>query len=435
MYFPLIERRIAAQDRRFNTTDRRQSQKSHSLAGNKRKKTARRKGNERRTLILDRETLLYASLLNKEHEPEEKKSKSFLFCSTFLLPLTVAAVSVFATISINNQQVTSAEKLATGQQENAQKIADANIKNSKTIAAAEMETEHLKHLVHIFSTIISPGGNDSEEVIQERIRSLSVYGDEALPFLLQIRQHFSKLDIESLRQKEKSETPINKKEEKALVADRTISAIIKYSQIEVSRQIVSGTPKQHLNLRNKEYINYNLGNSTFSYVNLFGANFYSSSLHGSSFKHVDLVEANFQKTNLADVSFEYANLRKTDFNQAKLKGVTFKDCENIEEAKFSLNTILYAKPGFFGPLKVDQYVLLLMSHEEELVRKNKNEAEKSKLKNILTILKNKYQINSFTELQGKFKQYKSKSFLSKQGASKEADKVSMSNLKAYLKWL
>lgn len=73
MYFPLIERRIAAKDRRLPSTDRRQANKIHSVGNNKRTKQARRKGNDRRTLILDRETLRdYAAFLNKAHEHEEK---------------------------------------------------------------------------------------------------------------------------------------------------------------------------------------------------------------------------------------------------------------------------------------------------------------------------------------------------------------------------
>lgn len=97
MYFPLIERRIAAQDRRFNTTDRRHSQKSHSLADNQRKKTTRRKGNERRALILDRETLLYASLINNGHEPGSGQQKSRLLpiCSAILIPLIIGGGSVY----------------------------------------------------------------------------------------------------------------------------------------------------------------------------------------------------------------------------------------------------------------------------------------------------------------------------------------------------
>ncbi|WP_221896095.1 hypothetical protein [Bathymodiolus japonicus methanotrophic gill symbiont] len=52
----------------------------------------------------------------------------------------MAAVSIFATISINNQQVASAEKLAIGQQKNAKLIADAQQENAIKIADGEMET-------------------------------------------------------------------------------------------------------------------------------------------------------------------------------------------------------------------------------------------------------------------------------------------------------
>ena len=346
-----------------------------------------------------------------------------MFCSTFLLPLTVAAVSVFATISINKQQVASAKQLANGQQENAQKIADANIKNSKTIAEGEMETAHLKHLVVIFSSIISPEESATPAIIQQRIRSLAVYGDEALPFLLQIRQHFSKLDKTNL-EKKGSAFVIDMKEE-ALVATTTIGTIIKYSQLNIPKQEIKGkSDKERHNLRNKEYINYNLAYSKFKNVNLYRANFSSSSLQHSYFTNVDLVEANFQNANLTNVTFDNVKLRKTDFHQANLKKVIFSKCQNIEDAKFSLYTVLEAESGFFGKLEEEQYILLLMAHEEELVRISNSEEEKSKLDNILTILQ-KYQITSFHELQKKFQEHKSKRFTSIKVKTDEVDQMSM----------
>ncbi|WP_428353276.1 pentapeptide repeat-containing protein [Methyloprofundus sp.] len=446
MYFPLIERRIAAQDRRVNTTDRRHSQKSHSLADNKRKKTTRRKGNERRALILDRETLLYASLLNNGHEPkrEEQKTKLLPICSAILIPLIIGGFTILATNSINDKQMESAKLIAQQQKESAELIAKGQQKNAQNIAQGEMETEHLKHLVAIFSSIISPDKNDSPEIIQQRIRSLAVYGDEALPFLLQIQHHFSKPEniplegkgISVLSNEEKNGLyKIETSRRKSGVAKSTINTIIKHSQLNVPKQkIIGPSDTNRLNLRNKEYIKYNLDDSIFTNVNLYQANFSGSSLRISKFINADLVEANFQYANLSGVTFENAELANTNFNQAKLSGVKFINCKKIENAKFSLNTVLYAKLDFFGSkLSEQQYILLLMNHKEELVNINKNEEEKSKLDSILTILKDKYQIQSFNELQEKFKQYKSKSIAS-MNKSNNVSQISKNILNAFPPW-
>ena len=436
MYFPLIERRIAARDRRSHSTDRRQTQNSYSSVNNKRNKIVRRYGKDRRVLVLDRETLLYASILNKDQKPEDKKSKTISFCSAILIPLTIALSSIGTTIFINKiqkesadkisskqmesasliakQQKESAELIAKGQQENAQKIADANIKNSKTIADAQMETQHLQHLVTIFSSIISPEKKEDkrQSVINQRIRSLAVYGDEALPFLLQIRQHFPKPD---------DDTSTNTNS--YLAAKETIETIIGYSQLDLSGQIVTGSSDTPINLRHKIYENYNLDNSYFTNVNLYKANFSGSSLQNSSFTSADLQETNFMNANLKNVKFVDSNLSKTDFRHAYLVGVTFSpDCKNIQYAKFSLNTLLKAESVLFETFDADMYALLLITHEKKLERIN-NE-EKNKLDAVYT----KSNTNNFRELQEKLNILRNKGLAGIKDKPIDTHKLSMNTI-------
>ncbi|GFO72192.1 hypothetical protein BJAS_P2219 [Bathymodiolus japonicus methanotrophic gill symbiont] len=133
-------------------------------------------------------------------------------------------------------------------------------------------------MVKIFSSIISPEKKDTQAVIEQRIRSLAVYDNEALPFLLQIRQHFSSLSDSSLGEKDLS--AMAEKEDrknatnKANIATTTIKTIIRYSQLNVPNQYIEGkSKKDYLNLRNKEYKNYNLENSTFTNVNFYNSMF------------------------------------------------------------------------------------------------------------------------------------------------------------------
>ncbi len=435
MYFPLIERRTSSQDRRCQTLERRQSQNT-AILKEKREENSRRKKSDRRVLTLDRETLLYASFLNASPQsisadlnhsskPVSKKSKTLSFCSAILIPLTIGLSSLGATVFINKEQEESANKIADANIENSKTIANANIQNSQTIANAQIKTQHLQHLVKIFSTIISSKLDEKPEVIRQRIQSLAVYGDESIPFLLQIKDHFP----------ESKNTAIHE------TTLKTIDDIIGHSQFNLSKQKIGESSGASLNLRHRDYANYNLDESHFTNVVLYKSNFSGSSLQGATFKDADLQEANFISSSLINVTFNSTYLRKTNFHQANLKGSTFKksdlqgasfkdsnltnvtfdgvnfkeadfhqaylesirvlNCTNIEEAHFSLPTILKAEPSLFGSLDEKKYVLILYKHKDKLIAFHNK--DKKALANILNILK-----IDFSTLQNKFEKLQNK---------------------------
>lgn len=277
-----------------------------------------------------------------------------------------------------------------------------------------METQHLQHLVAIFSSIISPEkkADKSKNVIHQRIRSLSVYDDEALPFLLQIRQHFSKPGLDSSQQSQTWR-----------IANQTIGSIVGYSQLDLSGQTVISLTDTPTNLRHKEYANYNLDNSHFTNVNLYKANFSGSSLQSSSFTDADLQETKFNNANLKGVSFKNSILRKTNFRNAYLSGVKFSpDCKYLEHAIFSLNTLLKPDSGLFSSLDADKFALLLIPHESELERINAE--EKSKLDQTFAKLK----IEDFSQLKEKFSELRNQGLASIDDKPKVTRQVSMSSL-------
>ena len=405
MYFPLIERRIASKDRRVFSKDRRLIKSQNISQDSKRNQTVRRQNSERRVIDLDRATLLYTSHRGKIGAPEEKKSKVLSFCSAILIPLVIGLSSLLIAFF----QVKNAENIANGQAKNARLIAEGQLKNAKTIASTQIESQHLQHLVSIFSTIISPKDDvdKKEGVINQRIRSLAVYNGEALPFLLQIRKHFDR----------------NSTKTTFLAANETIKKIMGQSQLDLSNQII-GSVKSSTNLRHKEYKNYNLDNSKFTNVNLFKANFSGSSLQNSSFTDADLQESSFLSANLKGVVFKGSQLRKTDFRYANLNNVKFIDCTYIEDAKFSLNTVLKAEPDLFGSLSPEKYILLLMTHEQELKMINDSDEEKRKLSKIFKVLK----INDFTALEKRFEDLRAKKFANKKQRIQTVQQVSMINI-------
>ncbi len=378
MNFPIIERRKTT-NRRGHSPDRRREQNSYFFQNEQRDNSERRNETDRRVLELDRNTLLFSIKQSEINAPTEKKSKVISFCSAILIPLSIGISSFL--IAINQDK--NAQRIANGQQENAQKIASANIENSQKIADAQIETQHLQHLVSIFSTIISPK-DEKKSIIHQRIRSLAVYGGEALPFLLQIRQHFSSLNSTASKNTEK-------------VANLTIAKILGYSQLDLQGQKVIGKPEKPINLRHKKYKNYNLDNSRFEHVNLYKADFSGSSLHASTFTHADLQETNFGNANLLNVKFKDSNLSKSDFRRANLKNVEFlSNCKNIKYAKFSLRSLLNASVKPFISLPSDTYAFLLMAHKNKLERINNEEIGK------LDDAFKKLEIKNFRELQDKF---------------------------------
>lgn len=414
MYFPMIERRIAARDdRRSHSPDRRQALSSHSCENNRRNKIVRRNGNDRRVMTLDRETLLLnaASVLATDNQKiKEEKSKFISVCSTILIPLTIGLSSLGATLGINHMQMESAKVIADQQKESAELIAKGQQKNAAKIAGAQIATQHLEHLVEIFSSIISPK-DDKDKVIVQRIRSLVVYGEEALPFLLQIRQHFK----EPANDQSSSTNP-----NLYLAAEETIKVIIGYNHLNLSGQKIIGKKGAFVNLRHKIYNNYNLDRSEFTYVNLYKANFSGSSLQSSSFTSADLQEAIFKYVNLKKVKFVNSNLRKTDFRHAYLDGVTISpDCTNIEYAIFSLNTLLKAESDLFKSFNADKYALLLINHKEQLEKINIE--AKSKLDAVYT----KSNTNNFEELQEKLNMLRNKGLAGIKNKPKANHQLSM----------
>ena len=226
-------------------------------------------------------------------------------------------------------------------------------------------------MVKIFSNIIdhkiahTDTPHDNDALIQ-RIQSLQIYGNEALPFLVQLRAHY------------KSEG-----EYASSILDTTnkvISEILKESQLDFHNTPFIGQTDVQLNLRKKSFENYNLTDSYFENVNLYKANFGDATLKNVSFTRVDLQETSFKGANLDSAIFNDANLRKTDFTHAYLYGASFgKNCRHIEDALFTLEILLYLgddpeKPNPIKSIPNDKYTLLLMKHEKEITTRHEQQS-------------------------------------------------------------
>jgi uncharacterized protein YjbI with pentapeptide repeats len=274
------------------------------------------------------------------------------------------------------------------------------------IAEAGLKTQHLSQMAGIFSEILnlihqpSDKKKTKKDALKQKIMSLSVYGDEALPFLLQLRDEYRGENYYAKSNESISDT-----------ANSTIEKILKLNQHQIKVEFVSDSGEL-LNLPRRKYINYNLSGSTFTNANLYGADFSHSSLQETRFKDVDLRKVNFSNASLIDATFENTDTGKTrldifetrfdhanlegaqfinvdlsyvNFEKAHIKGVTFDQCNSIEKARFSMNQLLHADVEPFKSLDTDKYLLLLMKYEERLIELHEKNTQY--LKQVYTKLK------------------------------------------------
>jgi hypothetical protein len=208
----------------------------------------------------------------------------------------------------------------------------------------------------IFSEVLNlinqPSDNKKtkEDTLKQKIMSLSVYGDEALPFLLQLRDEYRDEYYYAKSEETISDT-----------ANNTIEKILKLNQHQIKVEFVSDSG-EILNLPRRKYINYNLSDSTFKDVNLYEADFSQSSLQKSEFKDVDLRKTNFSNTSLINTTFENTGKGRTQlkifetrFDHANLEGAKFINVDlanvNFEKAHIMGESILInvkalKRPGF-----------------------------------------------------------------------------------------
>lgn len=373
MIYPLTERRISGYDRRSH--DSRRSQNSQGST-NPRIVEERRSGEDRRVLGLDRDKLL-AAITKKQ----DKSLRRDLMIPG-LISIVVTGLSVYATHQVTKHQIKSAKI-----------IAQADRQHSTKIAEAQLKSQRLGDITEIFSDIVKlikePPENfeSNNEVLKHSIRSLSAYGDEALPFLIQLRDEY------------RTSNGVEPNKTILAVAKKTIKGVLQQNQHNIEKMYIAGEKNKILALPKRKYVNYDLSDSTFQYVNLYEADFSDTTLKNAIFIDTDLrkanfsktslINANFMETNIAETTFDGANLkgatfqetdlRATNFENAFLEGAKFENCKHVEMAKFPMNMILLADQEPFKSLAARKYTKLLMQRQanlEQIAKENPSRLEK-----------------------------------------------------------
>ncbi|MCP4119414.1 MAG: pentapeptide repeat-containing protein [Desulfobacteraceae bacterium] len=379
----------------------------------------------------------FQALIEKS-DRQELGSTIIEFAKVFLLPLTLALISIGATWSINTQQEKNAKTLADKQIESAEIIAKANRDNSAAISASDQRIEQIKHIKNIFQEIITEKCEKPGTIIMQ-IRSLEVYKQDALSFLLNIKDHFSNHDGMG----DVAHNPQRKKQLQQFVhqTEESISNILQNSQIDLSGRIfvnagqhdqekVGNKARKMANwvaremnqdkcgdyeklmsattlfqMRKQKYHNYNFSDCIFINTNLYQADFSSCTLDRAIFMDVDLQEADFFESNLSNAIFINCNLKRVDFIKSGVKNTLFFHpisklrtagasvesknglfCE-LEDAKFALGTLMKINSLPFNLLVSGKeehyqlYVNLLTPYRKKIQKMN--HLKDKNLKNLL----------------------------------------------------
>lgn len=282
-----------------------------------------------------------------------------------LTPIVIASVSLIVTYKINEAQKINAEKIAAAQIQSSENIAAAQRKHTAQIAFAEREVQRLQQIKNIFDEIIEirPGSQKLEKT-KMQIESLTVHRETSLPFLVRIRDYFAVQDSEDMQQL-------------AGHTRKTIAAVLSNNHLSFKGMDFSGKEDDPRILRYAKLQEYNLSGAQFNNCNLFRATFKQSSLSGASFKNSDLFGADFSEAKLDGAVFDHANLRQAVFTGSKIDNAKFEKAINLEDASFSLFSILKDHDGNnpFKYVKDDTVLTLLVEHIDELKKirpENKN---------------------------------------------------------------
>lgn len=284
---------------------------------------------------------------NKVVEHEKRRKFCFDLAKVMLTPLVIAFMGWWGTMKITDKEIQNAKEIENRQIESAAIIAKNQIEGANLRSNAERDIAKLGQIRSIYQDIIKEKPDENnKDAIMLQISSLGIYEDLALGFLVNIRDSY----------KDKN-PPLYE------FTSITIEKILKKSQPDFKGSLFIGNGDNPLNLRHREFKNFNLSTSRFVQTNLYMAKFNQSTLEGTTFDSVDLYGADFSETNLSGSVFKnHTNLRNANFTTAKLSGVKFINCKYLDDAQFSLKALLTVSSSPFAKMDKDTYRKLLVRH-------------------------------------------------------------------------
>ena len=305
---------------------------------------------------------------------------AYKMAKIIITPLIITIVSLYVTWRINIQQAENTRRMNEFEIRSANIIAEANREHTKKLSESQQRIERLDHIKDIFRTFLSNDQLSEDfsrtkekqkfEAAKMQIISLEVYKEDALLFLLNIRDHYeNKLKDENINEIQKNYIALLVNQ-----TERSIENILMQSQINLSERVFMNCARpesrkaieyalkdngnrpilrrsiinlhamtkepakmtgndylkvirdsdfRQINLRRQEYKNYDFTNCSFISANLYSSDFSNCTLYNNLFINVDLQEATFSNSNLTGSIFYGSNLKKGNFKDSMLKNVVF----------------------------------------------------------------------------------------------------------------
>jgi len=241
------------------------------------------------------------------------------------------------------------QQLQEAQKQHSEQMSAAQLEATTLIEKQKIQLERTKHLAQLHAEVLSLlAQQDSGSDVHAMIRSMSTYGEAALPFLINLRAYIHSSGQCAL---DCSSHPTHKIIEEAMVKSFD-------SQLRISP--INGFAGR--NLRYAPLARADLRDVVFDGATLYKADFTDSDLRGASFsgRGTDLHGAVFERANLSGAKFADANVRKADFSYARLQDVDFSATRNVADAVFSIGGLGLAK------FSLDDLARILESRHREI---------------------------------------------------------------------
>ncbi|MCP4769567.1 MAG: pentapeptide repeat-containing protein [Gammaproteobacteria bacterium] len=291
----------------------------------------RRSGNGRRVTPEDETRVHYIDRRKSAPTIWDKAGKAIVWSmQTLLLPGVLIAVGYFFSERLENSQRLSTKE-----------IAAAQLKSTSVIEEKKLHIQRIKELGLLRQDIVKDLAQthdiDKEAMgtIKEKIKSMTIYEETALPFLVSIKA-FTAARIDNAG---------NDDEHLALGEIRNVISETILNSVKTVQFDMTGTQfKKGDNLRFAVLRNAKLNDSVFAKTNLFSADFSNSELTNADFSEAELQKVNFRNAHLKNARFRKAYLAGADFTGAKLRDADFIGAHDVSAAIIPAN--LLAGPIF-----------------------------------------------------------------------------------------
>ena len=301
---------------------------------------------------------LYVDRRKFKPTPKEKFLASLKWSvQTFVLPAALAGASIYVSINLEESQIKHSAEMTRAE------LASTDLIEQKKLQIAriqQLNTIHNAILIDLDGLLA--GEKISEISTIQKIKSMIIYKETALPFLESVKGYANRID-------EISPSTFEKAGKFKTISIETDAAILR--SIGAIQLDMSGTHfEEETNLRYAILSNSKLNGSKFARVKLFSANFTNSDLTKVDFTGADLGNVSFRNSSLKDAIFDQANVTGADFTGARIRDIDFTGTKGIASAVIPSKLIagpIFSSADFTKILERDFESVLALEDADKIV--------------------------------------------------------------------